>query len=58
VADIVKRGGLSNQAFYRHFESEDELVVSLRRGGNMYWSSALLPCVGRARREQLVAGGW
>ncbi len=29
VMDIVKRAGLSNQAFYRHFESKDELVVAL-----------------------------
>jgi AcrR family transcriptional regulator len=33
VADIVKRAGLSNQAFYRHFESKDELVVAVFDAG-------------------------
>jgi hypothetical protein len=29
VADIVRRSGLSNQAFYRHFASKDELIVAV-----------------------------
>ena len=29
VADIVKTAGLSNQAFYRHFASKDDLVAAL-----------------------------
>jgi AcrR family transcriptional regulator len=29
VAAIVRRAGLSNQAFYRHFESKDELLLSV-----------------------------
>jgi AcrR family transcriptional regulator len=33
VADIVKRAGLSNQAFYRHFESKDELVAAVFDAG-------------------------
>jgi AcrR family transcriptional regulator len=34
VADIVKRAGLSNQAFYRHFPSRDAFVAAVvERGG-------------------------
>jgi AcrR family transcriptional regulator len=34
VADIVKRAGLSNQAFYRHFPSRDTFVAAVvERGG-------------------------
>jgi AcrR family transcriptional regulator len=33
VVDIVKRAGLSNQAFYRHFEGKDELVAAVFDSG-------------------------
>ena len=33
VADIVKRAGLSNQAFYRHFPSRDEFVAAVVERG-------------------------
>ncbi|MBW1683586.1 MAG: TetR/AcrR family transcriptional regulator [Deltaproteobacteria bacterium] len=29
VADIVRRAGLSNKAFYRHFRSRDELLLAI-----------------------------
>lgn len=29
VADIVRRAGLSNKAFYRHFKSKDELLYAV-----------------------------
>jgi AcrR family transcriptional regulator len=29
VAEIVREAGLSNQAFYRHFESKDDLVAAI-----------------------------
>ena len=29
VAEIVERAGLSNQAFYRHFTSKDELIAAV-----------------------------
>jgi AcrR family transcriptional regulator len=29
VADIVRRAGLSNKAFYRHFRSKEELLVAV-----------------------------
>jgi len=33
VAEIVKESGLSNQAFYRHFASKDDLVAALIDAG-------------------------
>ena len=33
VADIVRRAGLSNQAFYRHFSSKDELIAAVVDAG-------------------------
>jgi AcrR family transcriptional regulator len=34
VADVVRRAGLSNQAFYRHFASKDELVAAVVEAGS------------------------
>lgn len=33
VADVVKTSGLSNQAFYRHFRSKDELLLAVLTDG-------------------------
>ena len=33
VSDIVRRAGLSNQAFYRHFRSKDELLLAVLDDG-------------------------
>jgi len=33
VADIVRRAGLSNKAFYRHFRSRDELLLAILEQG-------------------------
>jgi AcrR family transcriptional regulator len=33
VSDIVAASGLSNQAFYRHFQSKDELLVAVLADG-------------------------
>ena len=33
VSDIVRHSGLSNQAFYRHFRSRDELLLALLAAG-------------------------
>ena len=33
VAEIVERAGLSNQAFYRHFASKDELIAAVVEAG-------------------------
>jgi len=41
VADIVRHAGLSNQAFYRHFASKDELVAAILDDGNRRMASYL-----------------
>jgi len=33
VADIVRESGLSNQAFYRHFDGKDALLVAVLADG-------------------------
>ena len=33
VVDIVRRAGLSNKAFYRHFRSKDELLLAILEDG-------------------------
>jgi AcrR family transcriptional regulator len=33
VADIVRRAGLSNKAFYRHFRSKDDLLLAILEEG-------------------------
>jgi AcrR family transcriptional regulator len=33
VADVVRRAGLSNKAFYRHFRSRDELLLAILEQG-------------------------
>jgi len=33
VSDVVREAGLSNQAFYRHFHSKDELLLALLDDG-------------------------
>jgi AcrR family transcriptional regulator len=33
VGDIVRRAGLSNQAFYRHFRGKDELLLAILEDG-------------------------
>jgi AcrR family transcriptional regulator len=33
VGDIVREAGLSNQAFYRHFRSKDELLLAILDDG-------------------------
>lgn len=48
VVDIVKRAGLSNQAFYRHFESKDELVAAVFDAGAFRLDSYLRHQVDKA----------
>ncbi len=47
VSDIVRESGLSNQAFYRHFRSKDELLVALLADGQR----RLLASLGARLRE-------
>jgi len=41
VGDVVREAGLSNQAFYRHFRSKDELLVALLDDGQRRLLAAL-----------------
>jgi AcrR family transcriptional regulator len=41
VSDIVREAGLSNQAFYRHFRSKDELLVAVMEEGRQRLLSSL-----------------
>lgn len=36
VSEIVEEAGLSNQAFYRHFRSKDELLLAIVEDGQRY----------------------
>jgi AcrR family transcriptional regulator len=49
VAAIVERAGLSNQAFYRHFESKDELLLGVLDEG-FRCSRAISRTASRRRR--------
>lgn len=48
VSDIVREAGLSNQAFYRHFQSKDELLVAILGEGRR----ALLAFLERRMAEE------
>lgn len=41
LADILAEAGLSNDAFYRHFKSKDELVAALMEDGSRRFCQAL-----------------
>jgi len=41
VGDVVREAGLSNQAFYRHFRSKDELLLALLDDGQRRLLAAL-----------------
>jgi AcrR family transcriptional regulator len=47
VRDIVREAGLSNQAFYRHFDSKDALMLALLADGRR----RLVTYVGRQMRD-------
>jgi AcrR family transcriptional regulator len=48
VSDIVREAGLSNQAFYRHFRSKDELLVAVLDDGQRRLESYLVARMARA----------
>ena len=48
VADIVAESGLSNQAFYRHFRSKDELLLAVLDDGQRRLVSYLQTRMARA----------
>lgn len=57
VADIVAEAGLSNQAFYRHFASRDDLLAAVAEAGAARLVSYLEHQMGKADRpaEQIAA---
>lgn len=56
VADIVAAAGLSNDAFYRHFRSKDELVAAILEDGTDRLCSYLAHNMGKVAtvRERVV----
>lgn len=48
VSDVVREAGLSNQAFYRHFRSKDELLLALLDDGQRRLLATLEARMGRA----------
>jgi AcrR family transcriptional regulator len=51
VGDVVKAAGLSNQAFYRHFKSKDELLLAVLTDGRQRLVASLT-----ARMERVADG--
>lgn len=49
VSDIVRRAGLSNKAFYRHFRSKDELLLAILDDGLRSLLQAIEARMARAR---------
>jgi AcrR family transcriptional regulator len=48
VGDVVRRAGLSNQAFYRHFRSKDELLLAVLTDGQHQLLTTLSTRMARA----------
>jgi AcrR family transcriptional regulator len=58
VASIVERAGLSNQAFYRHFHSKDELLLGVLDEGFRLLASYLAHRVERADGAEAKIRTW
>jgi AcrR family transcriptional regulator len=58
VADIVAAAGLSNDAFYRHFSSKDELVTAILEDGTVRLRSYLAHQMAKARTPQSKVRRW
>ena len=58
VAAIVERAGLSNQAFYRHFESKDELLLGVLDEGFHVLASYLGHRVAQASGAEAKIRAW
>jgi AcrR family transcriptional regulator len=58
VASIVERAGLSNQAFYRHFHSKDELLLGVLDEGFRVLASYLAHRVARAEGAEARIRAW
>jgi AcrR family transcriptional regulator len=58
VAEIVERAGLSNQAFYRHFTSKDELIAAVVEAGAVRLESYLRHQLARVDDPELRVRAW
>jgi AcrR family transcriptional regulator len=58
VAAIVERAGLSNQAFYRHFQSKDELLLGVLDEGFRVLASYLAHRVEQAVGVEAKVRAW
>jgi AcrR family transcriptional regulator len=58
VADIVKRAGLSNQAFYRHFPSRDAFVAAVVERGGVRLMSYVVHQMEKASGPADAVGRW
>ena len=59
VSDVVREAGLSNQAFYRHFRSKDELLLAVLDDGQRRLLATLearMARVGRGRTPRAGVG--
>ena len=58
VADIVQAAGLSNEAFYRHFASKEELVAAILEAGAERLVSYLRHQIGKERDPRAQIRRW
>jgi AcrR family transcriptional regulator len=58
VADIVAAAGLSNDAFYRHFRSKDDLVNALLEDGSERLRSYLAHQMAKSKTPQAQVRCW
>lgn len=58
VADVVKTAGLSNQAFYRHFRSKDELLLAVLTDGRRRLLATLTARMARAEPGAPRVAAW
>jgi AcrR family transcriptional regulator len=58
VADIVAEAGLSNQAFYRHFASRDDLLAAVAEAGAVRLVSYLEHQMGKVTEPADQIGAW
>ena len=58
VADIVAAAGLSNDAFYRHFESKEALVAAILEDGSVRLASYLQHQMAKAATPAAQVRSW
>jgi AcrR family transcriptional regulator len=58
VGDVVRAAGLSNQAFYRHFKSKDELLLAVLTDGQHRLLATLQTRMARAEPGAPQVAAW